>query len=131
MADFLSDDWLAALDAALRDDAAVRDASAGASLTVQQRVTDVGPDGATRSWYVTIADGAARVVAGDATAPDVTFTQDHATAVAIGSGELSAQAAFMLGKLRVGGDVTRLIAQRELFEGLDDVFAAVRAATTY
>lgn len=108
----------------------LRSASAGSHLVVQQTVTAVDDSGDV-AWHVTISDGVAHVVAGPAESPDVTFTQDRETARAIGAGELSAQAAFMLGKVRVGGDVSKLIEQRELFESLDDVFAEVRANTTY
>lgn len=131
MADFLTDEWIQSLDAAVRADERVRTADPDSSLVVQQTVTGIGDDDVTVSWHLTISSSDANVVAGPADAPDVTFTQDHATAVAIGTGELSAQAAFMLGKLRVGGDVSRLIAQRELFEHLDDTFGEARAATTY
>ena len=131
MADFLTEEWIQDLDEALRSDERVRTAEAGSSLVIQQTVTGVGGDDAAVSWHMRIASTDADVTAGAAPSPDVTFTQDHATAVAIGTGELSAQAAFMLGKLRIGGDVSRLIAQRELFEDLDDTFAEVRAATRY
>jgi putative sterol carrier protein len=130
VADFLTEEWIQDLDEALRSDERVRTAEAGSSLVIQQTVTGVGGDAAV-SWHMRIASTDADVTAGAAPSPDVTFTQDHATAVAIGTGELSAQAAFMLGKLRIGGDVSRLIAQRELFEDLDDTFAEVRAATRY
>lgn len=129
MPDFLTDEWIQSLDAALRADERVRTTDPNSSLVIQQTVTGVD-DGAI-SWHMAIGHDDAGVTAGPAPAPDVTFTQDHATAVAIGTGELSAQAAFMLGKLRIGGDVSRLIAQRELFEGLDDTFAEARAATQY
>lgn len=129
MAVFLSQDWVAQLDQAIAADDKLRRASGGESLVVQQTVT--GADNGEMVWHVAIADGEAHVLAGPAESPDVTFTQDATTARAIGTGELSAQAAFMLGKLRVGGDVAQLIARRELFESLDDVFADVRASTTY
>ena len=69
------------------------------------------------------------VRAGRADDADVTFTQDRATARAIADGELAAQTAFMAGRLRTGGDLTRLLAHREALADLDDVFADVRART--
>src|SRR5690349_4341997 len=45
---------------------------------------------------------------GDDEATTITFTSDHATAVAIATGSESAQGAFMAGRLRVSGD-TRLL----------------------
>ncbi|MGE3621694.1 MAG: SCP2 sterol-binding domain-containing protein [Acidimicrobiia bacterium] len=45
---------------------------------------------------------------GRAADADVTFTQDRATAAAVQAGTLSAQAAFMAGRIRLGGDLGRL-----------------------
>jgi len=57
---------------------------------------------------VTVSGGVARARVGRHAEPDVTFSQDTATAAAIGAGELSAQTAFIDGRLRVRGDVGRL-----------------------
>jgi putative sterol carrier protein len=61
----------------------------------------------------------------------VSFALDYDTAAAIAKGELSAQAAFMQGKLKLGGDVGVLIRQHALFDGLDDALAGLRADTEY
>lgn len=129
VAHFLSPEWLADLDRAAAESPGLTAATADVALVVQQNVTD-GPEG-DRSWHVTVDHGKVRVEPGPAAQPDVTFTQDHATAVAVGTGQLSAQAAFMLGKLRVGGTVGLLVQHRDAFDGLDDVFAEVRAGTDY
>lgn len=129
VAEFLSTEWIAALNEVVSNDPKLREASAGVQLVLQQRVTDLSGPGI--AWHVLIDDGDARVVAGEAESPDVTFTQDRDTAVAVGTAQLSAQAAFMLGKLRVGGEVTKLIENRAVFDGLDDLFIGVRASTTY
>ena len=70
---------------------------------MQQELTDTGT-----AWHLTVAGGEARACVGRHRAPDVTFSQDTATAAAIGAGELSAQTAFIDGRLRVRGDVGRL-----------------------
>ena len=44
---------------------------------------------------------------------------------------MNAQAALADGRLRVSGDVARLAAHAAALARLDDVFAAVRASTTY
>lgn len=147
MATFLSPEWVDALDRAATDSDALATATKGIALTVQQVVTadDAPGDGtsagpgepSTRApaghaaWHVVVDHGAVRVRPGVIEHADVTFTQDRATAVKVGRGELSAQAAFMLGKLRVEGDVALLMAHHTAFAGLDDVFAAVRESTTY
>jgi len=122
----LSPEWIAALDEAAQASPALHEAAADLDLTVQQVVSD-GDDEVT--WFVRLRRGEVAIRAGRAEDADVTFTQDRATARAIADGELSAQAAFMAGRLRTGGDLTRLLAHREALADLDDVFADVRART--
>jgi putative sterol carrier protein len=125
MSRFLTPEWL--------DDLAQAAAGAagpeGEPFTLQQLVTD-GPDGDV-TWSVTVGAGSIAVRPGRAEAPLVTFTQDLPTATAIIRGELSAQAAFMTGRLRVGGDVALLLERLDTLVAIDDVFAATRATTTY
>jgi putative sterol carrier protein len=109
MADPGSDEWVAAL-AARADGVAV---DAGEPLVVQQEIVDTG-----RCWHVVVAGGALRVAAGAHPAPDVTFSQDAGTADAIASGELSAQQAFVEGRLRVRGAVGRLPETASAFAAL-------------
>lgn len=135
MAIFLSREWLDELDEAAASSQALRSATADVGLTVQQVVTpgDRGTAGGgeTAAYHVVVDHGSVRIRPGHADHFDVSFTQDRETATAVGRGELSAQAAFMLGRVRVGGDVSSLMAHQSTFAGLDDVFAEVRARTTY
>jgi hypothetical protein len=95
-------------------------------LVLQQVVVD--DDGTEVAYAVRIADGSIDVVPGRVDDADVTFTQDRATAAAIAAGTLSAQAAFLAGRLRIGGDLTAVqVAAREL-ANLEDVFATARGA---
>jgi hypothetical protein len=123
---FLSDPWFDAM-------AAAADAAAPVSpeldLVVQQVVT--AGDGVARTWYVEVRRGAITMRRGCHDAPSITFTVDADTAAGIQSGTQSAQAAFMAGRLRVGGDVRVLLDQQGALQELDDVFADVRASTTY
>jgi SCP-2 sterol transfer family len=126
---YLSPEWIAALDDAARADPALAAATHDVVLVVQQEV-DGGPDGDAH-WHVRLDHGDVRVLVGPAERADVVFRQDHATALAVARGELSAQTAFMIGKLRVSGDVDLLMAHHDLFDSVDDVFTAVRAVTEY
>jgi putative sterol carrier protein len=126
---FLSPAWIDALDEAFRDDPSLAGATADVALVIQQEVSN--PDGPDDTWHVAIDHGSVRVAAGAAEHPDVVFRQDRATAVAVGRGELSAQTAFMIGKLRVDGNVGLLLQHHDLFDSVDDVFSAVRATTDY
>ncbi|MEZ5145101.1 MAG: SCP2 sterol-binding domain-containing protein [Acidimicrobiales bacterium] len=125
MPTFASDEWIALLDEAARGDDGIRSATTDAAITIEQVLTD----GA--SWHVVIDHGDVRVLAGRATASTVTFTQDRATAAAIARGDDSAQAAFLRGDLRVGGDIGTLVAAAAVLDRLGDVFAAVRDRTEW
>jgi hypothetical protein len=90
-----------------------------------------GPAGAeVRYQLVFTADGL-RVHPGHAAAPDVSFATDRETAAGIARGETNAQRALAAGRLRVHGNIETLVARAAALVVLDDVFAAVRAGTTY
>jgi len=89
-----------------------------------------GPGGDV-AYHVDVHDGAVRIAAGVAADATVTFIQDWDTASAIGKGELSAQGAFMAGRIRVRGDLPRLVSAGDVFGHLDDVLADLRSQTTY
>lgn len=115
MAPFLSDAWIAALDDAART---VHGVSA---FVIQQVITD--GDGV--AWHLVLANGPVRVLPGRAEAPDVTFSQDRATATAIVRGELSAGAALTSGRLTVHGASARLTEQRDVLARLDTALREV------
>jgi putative sterol carrier protein len=94
-----SDDWIAAF----AERAAAVAVDDGVRIVVQQELADTGA-----SWHVVVADGRAAVERGRHPSPDVTITEDRATAAAIGAGQLSAQQAFIDGRLRVRGSLDRL-----------------------
>ena len=122
MAEFLTDAWLDKLDAA----AQAATLPADLRLIIQQVVRD-GPEGHEVAFVLEAGDGSLSVRRGRADQPDVTFTLDHATALAIHCGELSAQMAFMEGRLRLGGDLRAVIDRAGALAAVDDVFAAARA----
>jgi putative sterol carrier protein len=116
----LSPEWLAAMADAGRHASIPPEVR----LVLQQVVVD--EDGAEVAYALRIGDGAVAVVPGRADDADVTFTQDRATAAGIAAGTLSAQAAFLAGRLRIGGDLTHVQAAARDLAALDDVFAAAR-----
>jgi len=128
VAEFLSPEWITEMERAA---AATLDGEAATvSLAIRQVVT--GPDGAALGDYVIrLEGGRLAVTAGPGAGSDVTFTADLDTAVALARGELDPQTAFMSGRVRVGGEVGRLLAAREALAALGDLFASVRAATSY
>jgi predicted oxidoreductase len=129
MVHFLSPEWIEALGrAARRVDIALADET-GASIVVEQTVTD--PHAASVTYQLAVDAGSATVVAGRVLEPSVTLRTDRSTAEAIARGELSAQEAFVQGRLRVGGDVRALVRHADALAQLDESFAAVRADTVY
>lgn len=125
MAQFLSPEWVAALAEA----SAGATAPDGVRLVLQQIVVD--GDGGEVAYAVRITDGTVTVEPGRVADADVTFTQDLATATAIARGQLPAQAAFLAGDLRVGGDLTRVLDGARALADLHDVFGPARSATSW
>ncbi len=121
--EYLSPAWFRAADLALRADVRLAAATRGAQLVLQQTVTDPPPP---TTWHVRIDDGRVSLTQGAAADATVTFTCDRATATGIQRGETSAQAAFMAGHLRVGGDVGALLHHHELLASLTDALAPLR-----
>jgi putative sterol carrier protein len=126
---YLSPAWLSALQDAADASSTLPGATAGMHLVVQQVVTG-GPDGDV-AYHVIVDDGRTTVRAGRADDPTITFTQDRDTARAVSRGELSAQGAFMAGRIRIRGDLPALVAQQDALLRVDDIFASVRATTEY
>ena len=126
---YLTQEWLDAAQRAVEADATLAENTKDVQLTVQQVVTG-GPDG-DAAYHVAIDDGTVRVVTGEASNATVTFIQNWDTATAISRGELSAQGAFMTGRIRVRGDLPKLVEYGNVFGGVDDVFADLRMQTTY
>lgn len=129
MARYLSDEWFDQLGAAT--EATEPSGLAGADHTlVLQHVVSGGPGGEAR-YHLRITAGRAKIVRGTAADPDVTFTEDYATAAAIARGQLSAPTALLAGRIRVRGDMGALVARQGELAVTDPVPTAVRAATTY
>lgn len=124
MVRFLSPEWIAALDVA----AGEATVPAGVRLTIQQIVTDGDDD---VRYYLVLGEGRLRIIPGEADAPDVTLIQTREVAVALSCGELNAQQALEAGRLKLRGDIGALARGGKGLSAMEDVFAAVRADTSY
>jgi hypothetical protein len=98
-------------------------------LTLQQVVTGA-PEGEIR-YHVSVGGGSTWVRAGQAEAPDATFTEDYSTATAVARGKLSVYTALLEGRIRVAGNMAVLTARQDELVGVDPLPDAVRAATTF
>jgi alkyl sulfatase BDS1-like metallo-beta-lactamase superfamily hydrolase len=124
VAGFLTDAWIDDMAGA----AATAELPVALDLVVQQVVVD---DGTEVAYVLEVRDGSLTVRRGRADDPDVTFTQDRATAAAIARGELSAQGAFLDGRLALHGDLQRVLPDLTALAAVDDLFAAARASTEW
>lgn len=128
MAEFLSDGWLDAVERAAARSSGV---PAELRLVVQQVVLDVPGGDELVVYSLRLADGTVTLERGRRADADVTFIQDRATAAAVAQGQLSAQSAFLSGDLRVGGDLRVALRQASAITAIDDIFAEVRATTSW
>jgi putative sterol carrier protein len=129
---FLSEEWTQAVQEALNANESFRNSAGSQSARIQQVVTS--PEGDRRYWFK-LEDGKASLGVGDLGEPaDATITQDYQTASAIMKSELNGVAAYMSGKLRVSGDLMKLMqlqgAIGQMPAALKDLDVEYEAATS-
>lgn len=129
MVQYLSDEWMDEAGAALAGNDTVPAPDGVAPVVVQYEVT--AAPGGKRSYALRFDTGGVALELGSQSDASASFSLDYETAAAIARGELSAQAAFMQGRLKLGGDVTVLLRQHALLDGIDDALADLRARTEY
>ena len=102
--EFLSDAWIEALDAQLN---AAPATSSPQPLTIQYVIDR--SDGPPIEYHLELGPDGDRARAGRCIDPSVVFTMDERTALAISTGEVSSEEAFINGDLELEGDPTLLI----------------------
>lgn len=127
--DYLSLAWIRELAAEVAASPTMADLATRHRIGVTQVVKDA-PEGDV-TYHLVVADGRATFGAGAADPEDVRMEQDHATAVAVATGELNAQEAFITGRILLFGDREALMGAQEVFAALDTVFSSVRRRTRY
>jgi putative sterol carrier protein len=108
LAKFLTKEWLDDLNSALAAHEGFRSAISNTEMTLQFNVPDA-PPGTEGTYLISIAGGMAQATAGPGENPDVTITNSYETAAAISKGELNTQMAFMTGKIKVSGNMAKLM----------------------
>lgn len=126
---YLSLAWIDALTTEVATSASLRELADTHRINVTQIVRD-GPEGDV-TYHFRVGDGRASFGAGEADDEDVRMEQDWSTAVAVATGELNAQEAFIGGKILLFGDQQKLLDSGPVFGALDAVFASVRERTSY
>lgn len=107
MSKFLSENWAQDVTNALGSHEGFKNAIGAADLGIQFETAD-GPEGET-NYYLSASGGNTSLVIGDLEGADVTVKQSYETAVAVAKGELNTQTAFMTGKLKVSGNLAKLM----------------------
>ncbi len=107
MITFLSDEHFTAATEALNADGGFQNSITGVALSVQFDVSGA-PEGDI-SYYLSIADGTVDTAMGPMEGADVTVGSDYETSKDISKGELNVQMAFMSGKIKVGGNMAKIM----------------------
>lgn len=109
---FLSDDWFAIVEKLVEEHGA--DAPSQANVMVNLVITET-PFGDERQMHMGARDGKGHWGIGHAPDADVTLTTDYATAkqVFVSGDPNAGMQAFMQGKVRVQGDMAKLMASQQ------------------
>ena len=110
---FLSDEWLAEAKN-IREEFAGKTPPVAHTVKMNQIITDVPFGDGTIEAHMDTSSGELQMDLGHIDAPDVTVTLDYDTAKAIfveGNPQAGMQA-FMAGKIKVQGDMTKLMAMQ-------------------
>ena len=126
---YLSMQWITELAREVADSEQLAGLANTHSIGVTQIVTD-GPEG-TVTYHLAVGNGQVRFGAGPADPEDVRMEQDWGTTVAVATGELNAQEAFIGGRIRLAGNQQLLLESQSVFGALDAVFTTVRERTVY
>jgi putative sterol carrier protein len=120
---FLSEEWAAAVMDAANADEDFMKAAAAANARIQQHIT---MDGGEPAHYWTIVEGGKiQLGVGDVENPDATITQSYETAVALARREANPVTAFMMGKIKVDGNMGLLMSLAGALGKLADVMSTL------
>jgi putative sterol carrier protein len=122
---FLSKEWAQAMTDALNSSEAFQKAAAGQQAKIQQVVTD-SPDGGEVKYYFKLDGGSADVSLGELADAEATISQNYETAVAIDRSELNAQNAFMQGKLKISGNMMKLMQLQGVINAMPQAVSEVQ-----
>lgn len=126
---YLSLEWLEALSADVAAHAELQQLATTHRIGITQAILD-GPDG-TVIYHLQVGDGVAAFGWGSALPEDVRMEQSWDTAVAVATGTLNAQEAFIKGRIKLTGNQQLLSESAAVFGALDQVFSSLRERTDY
>lgn len=115
---FQSEEYFAAVIEALRKDADVLKAAKGHNVEVQVITTDFPELGEQRT-FLKILKGVPDAGIGEIDDPDAVITQNYETAVLLDKGELNPQTAFMEGKMKIRGNLMKIMQLQKFMKTLE------------
>ena len=121
---FLSEEWTQQATDALNNHEAFSSAISSIDLVLQFKVTGT-PDRGNVDYFVAVGAARAEVKLGETDDPDVSVANDYETASTISKGELNMQAAFMTGKLKVSGNLAKLMMHQAALTHLASAVSAL------
>jgi hypothetical protein len=126
---YLSLDWIEEIGRRVAADFSLQELGSTLRIGITQVVSD-GPED-TVIYHLQVGDGAVSFGPGPADPEDVRLEQEWDTAVAVATGDMTAEDAFITGSIRLGGNAQLLLESQQVFAALDPVFSAVAAETRY
>lgn len=115
---FQSEEYFQAANEALQASEDVAKAAKGHNITLQVVTNDFPGVGEMKS-FIRIDKGSIGVGSGEVEEPDVTITQNYETAVAMDKGELNPQVAFLDGKVKIKGNIIKVMSLQKLLQALE------------
>jgi putative sterol carrier protein len=103
---YLSEDWAKSVTEAINASDSFKQQAAGKNVKLQYVVTTT--DGEVK-YFTELKDGQANVALGEIEGPEATLSADYETSAALFKNELNATAAYMSGKLKIQGDLMKLM----------------------
>ena len=126
---YLSLDWIEEIGRRVAADLSLQALGSTLRIGITQVVSD-GPED-TVIYHLQVGDGAVSFGPGPADPEDVRLEQEWDTAVAVATGDMTAEDAFITGSIRLGGNAQLLLESQQVFAALDPVFSAVAGQTQY
>ena len=121
---FQSEEWAKEVTNALQSNETVTAAAKGQTVAIAFVTTDA-PGGGEVKTFLKISEGVPEVGLGDVDGPEATINQTYETAVAIDKGELNSQNAFMQGKLKITGNVMKLMQMQGFIQAVGPATAGI------
>lgn len=118
---FLSDEWLSEVESRLNASDAFQNAAKGQAARLQQQVS--GAPGGDVGYGFVLEGGKVQLTKGEIENPEATISQDYATAVSMSKQEITGQQAFMQGKLKVTGNLMKIMQLQGTFTAMPQALA--------